>query len=35
MLDAVHGRMRETVDAGFGEKDWSFMAQVTIGETGQ
>lgn len=30
MLDAVHRRMQETVDAGLGEKDWSIMAKVTI-----
>lgn len=30
MLDAVHGRMAETVDAGLGERDWSIMADVTI-----
>lgn len=32
MLDAVHGRMREAVDAGHGERDWSVMAQVTLGQ---
>ena len=32
MLDAVHGRMRETVDAGHGDRDWSAMAGVTIGD---
>ena len=30
MLDAVHSRMRETVDAGFGNCDWSAMAQFTL-----
>ncbi len=30
MLDAVHRRMQETVDAGLGDKDWSIMAKVTI-----
>ena len=30
MLDAVHGRMRETVDAGLGDRDWSAMAQFTL-----
>lgn len=30
MLDAVHGRMREAVDAGFGNLDWSAMAKFTL-----
>ncbi|WBO23710.1 NAD(P)-dependent oxidoreductase [Sphingomonas abietis] len=30
MLDAVHGRMKETVGAGLGDRDWSIMAKVTI-----
>ena len=30
MLDAVHARMKETVDAGWGERDWSAMAKFTI-----
>lgn len=30
MLDAVHGRMRETVEAGLGDRDWSAMAGFTI-----
>lgn len=30
MLEAAHGRMRETVDAGLAEKDWSAMADFTI-----
>ncbi len=30
MLDAVRGRMSETVDAGMGEKDWSAMADYTL-----
>ncbi len=30
MLDAVHRRMAETVDAGMGDKDWSMMAEFTI-----
>ena len=30
MLDAVHRRMQETVDAGLGDKDWSAMAKITI-----
>lgn len=30
MLDAVHGRMREAVEAGLGDKDWSIMAKLTI-----
>lgn len=32
MLKAVHGRMRETVEAGFGNRDWSSMAAITIGD---
>ncbi|MBP1181465.1 NAD(P)-dependent oxidoreductase [Methylobacterium sp. PvR107] len=35
MLGAVHQRMAETVEAGFGERDWSAMADFTIrGATG-
>ncbi len=30
MLDAVRGRMIETVDAGMGEKDWSAIADYTL-----
>ena len=30
MLDAVHGRMGEAVDAGFGDQDWSAIAKFTI-----
>jgi NAD-binding of NADP-dependent 3-hydroxyisobutyrate dehydrogenase len=30
MLDAVHRRMAETVDAGMGDRDWSVMADFTI-----
>ncbi|HWL71930.1 MAG TPA: NAD(P)-dependent oxidoreductase [Geminicoccus sp.] len=30
MLDAVHRRMAETVDAGMGERDWSSMAEFTL-----
>jgi 3-hydroxyisobutyrate dehydrogenase-like beta-hydroxyacid dehydrogenase len=30
MLDAVHGRMRETIEAGLGDRDWSAMARYTI-----
>jgi 3-hydroxyisobutyrate dehydrogenase-like beta-hydroxyacid dehydrogenase len=30
MLDAVHGQMTKTVDAGLGERDWSSMAAFTI-----
>ncbi|WP_256889461.1 NAD(P)-dependent oxidoreductase [Acidomonas methanolica] len=30
MLDAVHGRMEETVCAGWGDRDWSAMAEFTI-----
>jgi 3-hydroxyisobutyrate dehydrogenase-like beta-hydroxyacid dehydrogenase len=30
MLDAVYGRMSDTVDAGLGDRDWSIMAKQTI-----
>ena len=30
MLNAVRGRMTETVDAGMGDRDWSAMADFTI-----
>lgn len=30
MLNAVHGRMGETVNAGFGSQDWSAMARFTL-----
>ena len=30
MLDAVHGQMRRAVDAGFGDRDWSIVAQYTL-----
>lgn len=30
MLDAVHGRMRDTVEAGLGDRDWSAIAQFTL-----
>ena len=30
MLDAVHGRMGEAVNAGFGDQDWSAMARFTL-----
>ncbi len=30
MLDAVHGRMGQAVDAGWGDQDWSAMAKFTI-----
>lgn len=30
MLEAVYGRMSETVDAGLGDRDWSIMAKQTI-----
>jgi 3-hydroxyisobutyrate dehydrogenase-like beta-hydroxyacid dehydrogenase len=30
MLDAVHGRMAQAVEAGMGSKDWSAMAGYTI-----
>ncbi|WP_116141601.1 NAD(P)-dependent oxidoreductase [Trinickia diaoshuihuensis] len=31
MLAAVHGRMAEAVEAGWGDRDWSVMAKMTIG----
>ncbi|MGF6767997.1 3-hydroxyisobutyrate dehydrogenase-like beta-hydroxyacid dehydrogenase [Paraburkholderia sp. GAS199] len=31
MLAAVHGQMAATVDAGWGDRDWSAMAALTIG----
>jgi 3-hydroxyisobutyrate dehydrogenase-like beta-hydroxyacid dehydrogenase len=30
MLDAVHGRMREAVEAGLGDRDWSAIAKFTL-----
>ena len=30
MLQAVHERMRDTVDAGMGDRDWSAMADFTL-----
>ena len=30
MLDAVYSQMREAVEEGFGEKDWSIIAKRTI-----
>jgi 3-hydroxyisobutyrate dehydrogenase-like beta-hydroxyacid dehydrogenase len=30
MLDVVHGRMRDAVNAGFGDRDWSAIAKLTI-----
>ncbi|WP_338805527.1 NAD(P)-dependent oxidoreductase [Pseudomonas chlororaphis] len=30
MLDAVHGRMQEAVEAGFGDRDWSAIAKFTL-----
>ena len=30
MLDAVHGRMREAVKSGLGDRDWSIMAKFTL-----
>ncbi|OTP70387.1 NAD(P)-dependent oxidoreductase [Caballeronia sordidicola] len=30
MLDVVHSRMRDAVDAGFGDRDWSAIAKFTI-----
>jgi 3-hydroxyisobutyrate dehydrogenase-like beta-hydroxyacid dehydrogenase len=33
MLAAVHGQMARTVEAGMGDRDWSAMAQVTIGSS--
>jgi 3-hydroxyisobutyrate dehydrogenase-like beta-hydroxyacid dehydrogenase len=32
MLDAVHRRMGQTVDAGMGNRDWSAMADFTIND---
>lgn len=32
MLDAVHGRMGQVVEAGMGEQDWSAMARFTLGD---
>ncbi len=32
VLDAVHGRMRETIEAGLGDLDWSAMAKFTLEE---
>jgi len=32
MLDAVHARIAEAVSAGFGDKDWSIMADYTLGQ---
>lgn len=31
MLDIVHARMQDLVDAGYGEQDWSAMARRTLG----
>lgn len=31
MLEAVHGQMRKTVEAGLGDQDWSAMAKLTLG----
>ncbi len=33
MLDAVHGQMRKTVEAGLGDQDWSAMAKLTLGRS--
>ncbi len=33
LLNAVHARMAETVSAGFGDKDWSVMADYTLHQT--
>ena len=30
MLDAVHGRMRDAVEAGWGDQDWSAIARFTL-----
>ena len=30
MLEAVHARMAEAVSAGFGDKNWSIMADYTL-----
>lgn len=32
MLDAVHGRMQQAVDAGLGDRDWSAIAKFTLGQ---
>ncbi|KAF1048036.1 MAG: putative 3-hydroxyisobutyrate dehydrogenase [Herbaspirillum frisingense] len=32
MLDIVHARMQEAVDAGYGDHDWSALARTTLGE---
>lgn len=34
MLDAVHRRMGEAVEAGLGELDWSAMAEFTLNQSG-
>jgi 3-hydroxyisobutyrate dehydrogenase-like beta-hydroxyacid dehydrogenase len=33
MLDAVHRRLAETIDAGMGDRDWSVMAEFTINDS--
>jgi hypothetical protein len=33
MLDPVHGRVREAVDAGFGHRDWSVIAKFTLDQS--
>lgn len=33
MLDIVHARMQDLVDAGCGEQDWSAIARTALGET--
>ncbi len=33
MLDAVHGQMLRTVEAGLGDQDWSAMAKLTLGRS--
>ncbi|MCT7305409.1 NAD(P)-dependent oxidoreductase [Ralstonia wenshanensis] len=32
MLDIVYARMRDAVDAGYGDQDWSAMVKATLGE---
>lgn len=32
MLDVVFGQMRQAVDAGLGDRDWSAMAKLTLGQ---
>jgi 3-hydroxyisobutyrate dehydrogenase-like beta-hydroxyacid dehydrogenase len=32
MLEAVRGQMSKAIDAGWGERDWSVMAEITLGD---